>query len=528
MMDDAFNFDFSNETLPDLSEHGGNSSRKRSRSNTPTPSSRSSKIPTAPSGQDDLLARKLKDTAQRNSALNELLRLSVTNYQMEGESILNELVEIVVECLDWEYGRLEDSQTQFSFKVSEAWLAPPTKETEEWKMHWKDLRDPDKVKIVEVILVIIRNLSFAAANVRLLAFSPPILAILVGSLYTVYFSSCPAPLTEDSSSSAATGTNPLALPALQTLVNLAPYLDVTGQKLLCDKLFFSQRGDDGPVFPNPDTYGQAADGRWGFGSLWLAKRLDTKEDIVADMPPKFVLDFTGSFLIQLWSLFPALCSVMSDSKSPRTVLMAALDLIKELMNQARVGIVGSVETEEIDSIPSARAILVNLPDSVVERLVDLLYVPRLGPDSLAYEDPISNIVTRVNFYKLMMNYDATVDTDVRDRSLDVLVPLLELDSPRMAARLGLNKRGLIRTRLYDSLVPILAGGVGRSESTLLGIQLLRELSKSKENTIGLAYIKDRVIEMASRDSRVAQLALSHLYTVSRTDQSEGVEEEETI
>ena len=70
----------------------------------------------------------------------------------------------------------------------------------------------------------------------------------------------------------------------------------------------------------------------------------------------------------------------------------------------------------------------------MQRLLDLLYIPRLGPDSLEYIDPVQNIVTRVTTLKLLMGYDATVDTDVRDRALDFLVPLLELDSPRLAQR----------------------------------------------------------------------------------------------
>jgi hypothetical protein len=149
---------------------------------------------------------------------------------------------------------------------------------------------------------------------------------------------------------------------------------------------------------------------------------------------------------------------------------------------------------------------------MLKRLIDLLYVPRLGPDSLDYVDPVHNIVTRVTTLKLLVGYDATVDTDVRDRALDVLVPLLELDSPRMAARLGFDPvTGRVRTRLLDALVPILTTAAGRNEASMLASQLFRELSKAEENKQGLQYVQERLVELASRDARVSQLVWNHLY-----------------
>ena len=134
-----------------------------------------------------------------------------------------------------------------------------------------------------------------------------------------------------------------------------------------------------------------------------------------------------------------------------------------------------------------------------------------------------------------MTYDQVVDTDLRDRSLDVLVPLLELDSPRMAARVGLNRRKNVRTRLYDQVVPALAGGTGRTDSAMFASLLLKEMSKAEENQIGFEYIKGRLVEMASSDSRASQLIFSHLYKISKTPENslgDGVdddkEEEETI
>ena len=103
---------------------------------------------------------------------------------------------------------------------------------------------------------------------------------------------------DDSSSGAnsSSQSSTLALPALNTLVNLAPYLDVTGQKLFCDKLFLSAKADESAMFPTPSSFGQAADGSWGFGGLWLAKRLDAKEDKLQDVTSEMLLQFTHEYM----------------------------------------------------------------------------------------------------------------------------------------------------------------------------------------------------------------------------------------
>jgi hypothetical protein len=133
-------------------------------------------------------------------------------------------------------------------------------------------------------------------------------------------------------------------------------------------------------------------------------------------------------------------------------------------------------------------------------------------------------VTRVTTLKLLVGYDATVDTDVRDRALDVLVPLLELDSPRMAARLGFDPvTGRARTRLLDALVPILTTAVGRNEASMLASQLFRELGKAEENKEGLQYVQERLVELASRDARVSTLVWNHLYVTTVVEEESDVD-----
>jgi hypothetical protein len=463
----------------------------------------------------ETMAAKLRDPLLRNQALNELLKVTAShesNYSLDGDAILKEFAAIVYEALDW---TPPDSNEAPIFKSQNAWLEHTTEATRDWAAHCerklaRKSVEPENIKPLEAVLVIIRNLSFVASNLRLLAYSSEVLAILVGSLYESTSNSNLRSGDESNVNSSIAST--IALPALHTLVNLAPYLDVTGQKLFSDKLFLSAKGRSGeefPLVPNPSEFGQAADGSWGFGGLWLAKRLDTKEDAVQDVSKEMLLQLTQEHLVRVWSIFPGLGKVLIDSKSPRLVLIMAVDLLQEFINHARVGVVGKVEDKDTE-LPNARAILVHMPTGVLERLMDLLYVPRLGPDSLDYLDPVNNIVTRVTTLKLLMGYDATVDTDVRDRALDVLVPLLELDSPRLARCLGVKENKRVRNRLYDALFPILTTQVGRNEAPLLASQLLRELSKANENRIGRLYLQNRLAALASKDPRVAHLTFNHM------------------
>ena len=99
------------------------------------------------------------------------------------------------------------------------------------------------------------------------------------------------------------------LNALSILINLAPHLEVTGQKLFCDKLLLmsTTKGalpEDGAKLSDPSTFGQAADGSWGFGSLFLARKLDTKEDYVQDIEKDMLLQLAQEYLVRVWLSFP--------------------------------------------------------------------------------------------------------------------------------------------------------------------------------------------------------------------------------
>jgi hypothetical protein len=138
----------------------------------------------------------------------------------------------------------------------------------------------------------------------------------------------------------------------------------------------------------------------------------------------------------------------------------------------------------------------------------------------SYVDPVQNMVHRVQTHKVPLVYNSSVDMEARDRALDVLVTMSELDSPRMAERLGRESTG-IRTRLYDALVPILTTTFGRSEASVLAAQLFRELAKARDaNQLGLQYVRARLIELASRDNRVSQLVWKHLYPLPLEDSND--------
>ena len=539
---------------------GSSSVRKRPRSPTrpratsPGPMQSSVGKPRAGVPDGKSLSRRLAsdDKTSRNLALNDLLRITSShdiNYALDGDHVLKALAGVFYNVIGWDLeaedddddgeanfdsvGEKEsdekdgdddddDNDTNKSgvgpdsdepmFVAKTAWKGPLTREGRKWRNFCRSnlgssALPTGDVRCLEAIITILRNLSFVSANLRLLAYSNDVLSILVGSLYE--------PSSNDSGGDDS--SNSIVLNALSVLINLAPHLDVTGQKLFCDKLFLMSTAkgappEDGAKLPDPSSFGQAVNGSWGFGSLFLAKKLDTKEDNVQDIEKDMLLQLTQDYLVRIWAIFPALGNVLTDTTTSRAVTMMALELLQEFINHARVGVIGNVEDQDPDKIPDTRAILVYIPSKLLTRLADFLYIPRLGSDALEYIDPMVTIVTRVNPLKLTVGYDGSIDTDVRDRTLEVLVPLLELDSPGIAKRLGIKPdTGLPNNRVFDAIFPILSTQSGRNEAPLLATQLLRELSKAKENRLGFLYLQERIIALASKEPRVAHLAFNHLY-----------------
>jgi hypothetical protein len=142
--------------------------------------------------------------------------------------------------------------------------------------------------------------------------------------------------------------------------------------------------------PNAADFGKCVSGEWtGFGVAWLAKRLDTREDTIENVPMDLLLSLTEDYLVAVWSIFPALHEIFVDNRSTRNIILLALDFLQELITMARVGLVGGVQEENPDimpgqdyKMPTLRSVLANAPDTFLERLTDLLLIPRHGPDSL--------------------------------------------------------------------------------------------------------------------------------------------------
>ena len=508
------------------------SSRKRSRSSTPVPQRPAAAVVERPESADDQArAAALRNPSTRVAALNALLRLTASheiNYAVTGDSVITELVNIALECVQWVEPEEDDEDDDPVFSSDRAWRQTPTTRNDRWAEHWKEQLGPNRLnlkpnalKTLEVLVMIFRNMSFVGANLRMFAYSPAVVEVLIGCMYDGTQGGA-----EEASAPSSTA---LAVAAMQALLHMVPMLDLSGQKLLADRLFYTpQASKDGPMIPNPEAFGQTVG--WGFGGMWLAKRLDTKEDVMSDVKKDFLLSFTSEYLVSVWSIFPALFQVLTSTMTPRSVLIMAVDLLQELVNQARIGVVGSAHLEDDpDEIPTLRVVLVKMPDPLIARLIDFLYVPRLGPDSLEYNDPVKNIVTRVTAYKLLMGYDATVDTDIRDRTLDILVPLIELDSPRIAARLGSHAQGncAVRTQMWDSLLPILTTGVGRNEAPHLATQVFKELTKAPENRLGLIYVQERLLKLACKNERVAHTACHFLQLIPKDGEDEADQDEDS-
>lgn len=463
--------------------------RKRSRPPTPTfdaPLSSSTNV----ISKEERWMEQLSKENTRTSAINELLQLTsradVSYYSLVDDQLLRSLVTTAFAEMGWTFQ--SETTRHATFSSHDTWNHPPTEHLRAWTRHCQ--QSPASMvfqnQVLACILMILRNLSFAAANGRLMAYTDSCVALLVGCLY---------------------GSEDIALSALQTVVNLQPHLDVSGQKLLVDALFYAQTSD-GPVVSKA---GRLTLGQWGMGGVWLSRHLDGKEDSMTDVSTEFVLCHTIHQLVTVWSIFSALRHLIMGLKTSRPVLLLALDFMQEAITSARVGVVGNVDDQVEDgSIPSLRAILVHMPKELVQQFASFLYVPRLGSDALDYVDPVRNIVTRVTTLKLLANYDATVDTDVRDRALDVLVPLLELDS-RMADRLPYS--------CGDALIPILTSTAGRTEAPGLACQLLKEFAQAHS----MNKWQEQLVEMASRNEKVSQLVWNHL-TFESVDVPEFVEE----
>jgi len=159
-------------------------------------------------------------------------------------------------------------------------------------------------------------------------------------------------------------------------------------------------------------------------------------------------------------------------------------------------------------------------------------------------NPMRNMVTRVSALKLMAGYDNTVDYELRDRSLELLVKLAALSSDlkrRIGQRMTVcqssdcfgvdeavidelvleGKEGessssssssssstMPNTRFYDAILPALTTKVGRDHTPQLAAKLLADMATIPDNRVGIMYIQRKVLRAAaSCDTYVAHILM---------------------
>eukprot|EP00586_Coscinodiscus_wailesii_P018188 CAMPEP_0172518010 /NCGR_PEP_ID=MMETSP1066-20121228/289796_1 /TAXON_ID=671091 /ORGANISM="Coscinodiscus wailesii, Strain CCMP2513" /LENGTH=515 /DNA_ID=CAMNT_0013300279 /DNA_START=97 /DNA_END=1640 /DNA_ORIENTATION=+ len=357
----------------------------------------------------------------------------------------------------------------------------------------------DNAKIVEAVVMIVRNLSFVAGNVRFLCHSEGMLRVLSACLHYRPSNHQTTPITSSSessstSSSSSTQSNNNAnsqpaprnacLNSLQTLANLSPFLDISAKKIFADQVLV-EPDKHSSLLPRT-RHGHAHS--LGLGGILLAKRFDIHEKDLPSHVTTVLHSICRDHVLVISSLFSTLSSVVCHTTRHRAVVFGGLELLKEL----------------VDNTDNA-SVFLRIPNELLSRLVELLYVPRLGPDSLEYIDPTFNLVSRVSALKLTGGYDASVDFEARDRALELLEKLSAL-SPDIKRRLGscAGGGGSIGTlKIFDYLLPVLETTVGRSDAPQLAGRVLGHLAMVAENRVGLKYVEMRLVHLAGKDAHVA-------------------------
>lgn len=491
-------------------------------------------------------------------ALNGLLQATAdisANYCLgsSGEKILLALVKLFDEAIDWNGSRDEEESIDTAELMgklqsgSSSWDSESLSVTQQkWEQHCQEKlasplassSDPNHLidldtdgRILDAIVAILRNLSFVAQNLRLMAYTPQVMRILTGALY--YKSGTRSGddrSGEDGSSSSSNSVN-MCVNAIHTLINLAPLIDITGRQYFIDRAFLEsdakeitctipdQQESDSDRLP---SFGMAS--FLGFGGMKLAKQYDSKaETLDASVLPSAILDVSGSLVGAYLAIFPALatvldpngCRSMSTSSSSgwhRSSVQATLELLTALMEY-----------------PDNNVIFANVPVTMLHHLTELLFIPRLGPDALDYTDPISNTVVRVMALKFM-RYDATIDSDVRDRACEVLASLTQLsDHCKVALGMSQYKTDIeneqegtsapgtassrrLNVRLYDSLISMIGSSSNRGDGGQVAMRLLTNLASVQQNRAGILYVERKLLSLAGKDANISRLACSGIFS----------------
>lgn len=525
------------------------------------------------------------NSEQIGAALNGLLRASAdvdANFCLGpgGEKVVLELVKLFDEAIGWEETEEEkEEEEEEDDSKRNVGLVPTVKtwdasclsgKDERWRIFCRDKlasplassSDPNllidyevNAKILDIIIAIMRNLSFVAQNLRFLYHTNGVVRVLTGALYYRGYASGGGTGGEGGDDASSPHNSNMCIHSLQTLINLAPIIDITGRQLFVDRMFLeSDAKEVTSTVPGHLPSGGAAMGTvgtttnekygissvLGFGGLYLAKQYDVKAETLDSIPDSFVWGLVGNHVRSTLAIFPALAAILDPNDITTTS--------RSMSGWHRPSVQALLEflTVLIEN-PDNKGIFLCVPDSMLHRLTDMLYIPRLGPESMEYLDPISNTVSRIMPHKLMAGYDATIDSDMRDRACDLLVKLTDL-STGIKRRLGMSTSisgmthrqcdsadlithsetsdgltpSILRSdetsssrrmniRLYDGLISMVSTNSGRGDAGHLAVRLLSNLALIPENKAGIQYVERKLILQSGKDPNIAKIACNGIF-----------------
>ena len=368
--------------------------------------------------------------------------------------------------------------------------------------------DKDGIRICEMILLILRNLSYVQANTRFILQSIGILRILVGSLYFRNFMTgkeIRGPKFDRDGTDADNGNSSsnMCLHAISAFYNLAPNLDVTGEKMFLDFHLLDATLDvtqvqttktskttdtvDIKSYVDADKCGRIHG--MGMVSLQIANNFNIKDEKLTKLPDDMFRPVVKKYVKASMAIFPAFYGLLRVRTS-RAVVIGSLEAF-----------ILMVDNQENKSI------FLHTPDTILHQLVHLLWIPRLGPDSIEYVDPLRNAVSRVSGMKLLGGYDIAVDYEVRDRSVEILQKLTDM-SDDLKRRVGrkfvvsqtddfdvnvVRDTGQLNTRLDDAILRALTMQVGRDHTSQFAAKLLSNLAAVEDNLNGIRYMERKLL-----------------------------------
>jgi hypothetical protein len=506
-----------------------------------------------------------EDPEHVSRALNALLKASAdvdVNYCLGvgGEKVIDALCQLFDETIGWDETDDGSDEETIDYKTLEPSVSHWGADSSTGKhKRWRELcrsklasplassSDPSllidhetEVPILDMVLVIFRNLSYVAQNLRFLLYSESAVRVLTGALYYRGFSFS----QKGGENHSISHNSNMCVHAIETLTNMAPLIDITGRQLFIDRVFLESDEKEitstvpyqvsaSDVNKTSSVYGIAS--RLGFGGMHLAKQYDTRAETVDSISDEVVWSMVSSHVQTTLAIFPAL-SVVLDPNDTTTVTTSGAGWHRPSLQSMLELLVALIENTD------NRRIFTNVPDVMLHQLTEMLYIHRLGPESLDYIDPISHPVVRVIPLKVGSGYDATVDTDIRDRACEFLVKLTEM-SPSARRRLGMapsissmimkesatSPSGMknelsptilkpavssphrLNVRLYDSISSMISSTSGRGDAGSLASQLLANMATVPENRAGIFYCEGKLISVSAMNADVANVACNSIF-----------------